>query len=89
MRDCESKFAKREKEREKCEKRLCNHSNLVKKKKVLSRRLCIIVLFSRLSERLSFMSHADYFCIELVPFFPSSCILFVFPFVLSFFPFTA
>lgn len=69
MRDCENKFAKREKERKKSEKRLYNHSNLVKKKKVLSRRLCIIALFSRLSVRLSFLPHADYFCIEIVPFF--------------------
>lgn len=78
--------SKREKEREKSEKRLYNHSNLVKKKKVLSRQLCIIALFSRLSERLSFLPHADYFCIEIVPFFPFSCIVISLYFLL-YFPF--
>lgn len=60
-----------------------NQSNLVKKKKVLSRRLCIIALFSRLSERLSFLPHADYFCIEIVLF---HLLLFSYYFLL-YFPF--
>lgn len=67
-----------------------NQSNLVKeKKKVLSRRLCIIALFSRLSERLSFLPHADYFCIEIAPLFYLLSILLLFLFVLYLVPFTA
>lgn len=60
----------------------------LRKKKVLSRRLCIIALFSRLSERLSFLPRADYFCIEI--FAPLSILLYslilLFPFVLALLP---
>lgn len=56
MRDCESKSVREEKEREKSEKRLYNHSNLVKKKKsIISSTLyhSVILAFIRAFEFLA------------------------------------